>query len=64
MLIITAMMKVKRSNSWSYEDFSFEDYRFSEETPTDPKERAAETERQQHENFCRFFAISSFVVYS
>ena len=51
--IIAAMMKVKRSNSWSYEDFSFEDYRFAEDTPTDPKERVAETERQQHENFCR-----------
>ena len=45
------MMKVKRSNSWSYEDFSFEDYKFAEET--DPKVRAAEVERKDHENFSR-----------
>ena len=48
---VPAMMKVKRSNSWSYEDFSFEDYKFAEET--DPKVRAAEVERKDHENFSR-----------
>ena len=52
------MMKVKRSNSWSYEDFSFEDYKFAEDT--DPKERAAEAERKDHENFCRYRKIPKY----
>lgn len=60
-MLSSAMMKVKRSNSWSYEDFSFEDYRFAEDS--DPKERAAETERKQHENFCRLLDPTNYLHY-
>lgn len=49
------MVKIRRSNSLS--DFSFEDYKFAEEL--DPKEKAEEIEKKQHENNCRFVRGSS-----
>ncbi|XP_060605078.1 GATOR complex protein WDR59-like isoform X6 [Ruditapes philippinarum] len=55
----TAMVKIRRSNSLS--DFSFEDYRFAEEL--DPKEKAEEIERKQHENNCRILDPSKYILY-
>ncbi|XP_060605076.1 GATOR complex protein WDR59-like isoform X4 [Ruditapes philippinarum] len=54
-----AMVKIRRSNSLS--DFSFEDYRFAEEL--DPKEKAEEIERKQHENNCRILDPSKYILY-
>ncbi|XP_053401808.1 GATOR complex protein WDR59-like isoform X3 [Mercenaria mercenaria] len=54
-----AMVKIRRSNSLS--DFSFEDYRFAEEM--DPKEKAEEIERKQHENNCRILDPSKYTQY-
>ncbi|KAK3597574.1 hypothetical protein CHS0354_018167 [Potamilus streckersoni] len=48
-LVEHSIQKVKRSNSWS--DFSMDDYRFAEDA--DPKEKAIQNEKQQHENNCR-----------
>ncbi|KAL5022221.1 hypothetical protein ScPMuIL_001376 [Solemya velum] len=53
-------LKVKRSNSWSFED-SFEDYRFVDEK--DNKEKVAEAEKKQHENNCKLLDPTSHVQY-
>ncbi|KAL4234056.1 GATOR complex protein wdr59 [Mactra antiquata] len=53
-----AMVKIRRTNSLS--DFSFEDYKFEE---TDPKQKAEELERKQHENNCRLLDPSKYGQY-
>ncbi|XP_052233615.1 GATOR complex protein WDR59-like isoform X3 [Dreissena polymorpha] len=52
-----AMVKLKRSNS--YNDLSFEDYKFADESQ--PKETIEEQERKQHESNCRMLDPSKYV---
>ncbi|XP_052816211.1 GATOR complex protein WDR59-like isoform X3 [Mya arenaria] len=55
----TAMVKLRRSNSFN--DVSFEDYRFADEI--EPKEKREEQERKLHENNCRLLDPSMYVQY-
>ncbi|KAK3086097.1 hypothetical protein FSP39_013508 [Pinctada imbricata] len=49
---LAGVLKMRRSNSWSCLEDSFEDYRF-EDDGVNVKEKEAEREQRQHDNNCR-----------
>lgn len=53
-------LKLKRSNSWSYDE-SFEDYKFDDERTA--KEKESEKERKLHETQCRMLDPTAYQQY-